>query len=85
MVTAAVLNFNIKFADFQYLSSLPLFTQFILYLFKTLGIFIVIVIFPPTEENTFYKIRIAATKEIRPDVYLSTKQICRQENLKMGN
>ena len=31
----------------------------------------------PTEENTFYK--------IRPDVYLSTKQICRQENLKMDN
>ena len=39
----------------------------------------------PTEENTFYKIRIAATKKIRPDEYLSTKQICCQENLKMGN
>ena len=39
----------------------------------------------PTEENTFYKIRIAATKKIRPDEYFSTKQICRQENLKMGN
>ena len=27
----------------------------------------------PTIENTFYKIRIAATKKIRPDEYLSTK------------
>ena len=39
----------------------------------------------PTEENTFYKIRIAATKKIRPDDYLSTEQICCHENLKMGN
>ena len=31
--------------------------------------------------NTFYKIRIAATKKIRPDEYLSMKQICCQENL----
>ena len=85
MVTAAVLNFNIKFADFQYLSSFPLFTQFISYLFKTLRMFIFIFISAPTEENTFYTIRIAATKKIRPDVHLSTKQICRQENLKMGN
>ena len=39
----------------------------------------------PTERNTFYKIRIAATKKIRPDEYLSTKQICCRENPKMGN
>ena len=39
----------------------------------------------PTEGNTFYKIRIAATKKIRPDEYLSTKQICCREHLKMGN
>ena len=30
----------------------------------------------PHRKNTFHKIRIAATKKIRPDEYHSTKQIC---------
>ena len=36
------------------------------------------------QENNFYKIWIDATKKIGPDEYLSMKQICCQENLKMG-
>ena len=39
----------------------------------------------PHRRKHLNKIRIAATKKIQPDEYLSTKQICCRVNLKMGN